>query len=168
MPTATVVAAAHRLVAAGASAVNLADTAGVATPERVRQVVARVGEAVPDIPISLHFHDTVGLGLANLAAGYASDIRQFETAAGGLGGCPFVKGAGGNVATEDAVHLLAGMGGATDIDLPALARVVRRFEQLLGRRLPGQWCHAPRPVDGSGVWEQPKDVANPCRSILTV
>lgn len=147
--TASVVAAARHLVDAGASVINLADTAGMATPERVRQMVARVGEAVPDVPISLHLHDTKGRGLANLVAGLESGIRQFDTAAGGLGGCPFIQGAAGNVATEDAVHLLAGMKISTGINLPALARAVVRLEQLLNRRLPGQWCRTLEPIDGS-------------------
>ena len=145
--TDSVVAAVRRLVAAGASVINLADTAGLATPDRVKLLVASVGEAVPDIPISLHLHDTRGFGLANLMAGYASGIRQFDAAAGGLGGCPFIEGAAGNVATEDVVHLLAGIKVATGIDLPALARVVYRLEQLLGRPLPGRWCRTFRPVD---------------------
>lgn len=155
--TATVVAAARCLVAAGASVINLADTAGLATPARIKQLVARIGEAVPDIPICLHLHDTRGLGLANLMAGYASGVRRFDAAAGGLGGCPFIAGAAGNVATEDAVDRLAGMGGATGIDLPALARVVCRFEQLLGRQLPGQWCRVSRPADGPAMKGQKND-----------
>ncbi len=148
---ATVVAAVRRLVAAGASGINLADTAGLATPDHVKLLVASVGEAVPDIPISLHLHDTRGLGLANLMAGYASGVRQFDAAAGGLGGCPFIEGAAGNVATEDVVHLLAGMKEATGIDLPALARVVYRLEQLLDRQLPGKWCRSFRPADGPAM-----------------
>lgn len=149
--TDSVVAAARRLVVAGASVINLADTAGLATPDRVKLLVASVGEGVPGIPISLHLHDTRGFGLANLMAGYASGVSQFDTAAGGLGGCPFIEGAAGNVATEDAVHLLAGKKVATGIDLPALARVVYRLEQLLGRQLPGKWCRTFRPADGPAM-----------------
>jgi len=149
--TDSVVAAARLLVAAGASVVTLADTAGLATPDRVKLLVASVGAAVPDTQVSLHLHDTRGLGLANLMAGYASGIRQFDTAAGGLGGCPFIEGAAGNVATEDAVHLLAGMKVTTGIDLQALTRAVYRLEQLLGRQLPGKWCRAFRPTDGPAM-----------------
>lgn len=149
--TDSVVAAARRLVVAGASVINLADTAGLATPDRVKLMVASVGEGVPGTPISLHLHDTRGFGLANLMAGYASGVRQFDAAAGGLGGCPFIEGAAGNVATEDAVHLLTGMKVTTGIDLPALARVVYRLEQLLGRQLPGKWCRTFRPADGPAM-----------------
>lgn len=149
--TAAVVAAVHHLVEAGAATINLADTAGLATPNRVKQLVEWVAEAVPDTPISLHFHETRGLGLANLAAGYECGVRQFDTAAGGLGGCPFIAGAAGNVATEDAAHLLAEMGVATGIDLSLLAQAVYRFEQLLGRQLAGKRCRMFRPVDASAM-----------------
>lgn len=148
---AAVVAAVRHLVEAGAATINLADTAGLATPDRVKQLVDQVTEAVPDIPISLHLHETRGLGLANLAAGYECGVRQFDTAVGGLGGCPFIAGAAGNVATEEAVHLLAEMGVATGIDLPLLARAVYRFEQLLGRQLAGKRCRMLRPVNISVI-----------------
>jgi len=134
----TVLAAVQRLAAAGAGEINLADTAGMAHPLRVRELVARVRETVPEAVLSLHLHDTRGLGLANLFAGYEAGIRLFDVAAGGLGGCPFVQGAAGNVATEDTVHLFDRMGVVTGIDLHGLVKVVRRYEQLLGRELPGR------------------------------
>jgi len=134
-----------------AGLVGKASASGITVRAGVQLLVASVGEAVPGIPISLHLHDTRGLGLANLMAGYASGVRQFDAAAGGLGGCPFIEGAAGNVATEDAVHLLTGMKVTTGIDLPALARVVYRLEQLLGRQLPGKWCRTFRPADGPAM-----------------
>lgn len=135
---ATVLAAVKRLAAAGAAEINLADTAGLATPFQVRRLVARVRAAVPEARLSLHLHDTGGQGLANLAAGYGAGVRLFDTAAGGLGGCPFVEGVAGNVATEEAVRFFEAIGVATGVDLAALAQVVRRYEALLGRTLAGE------------------------------
>lgn len=138
VPKTTVLAAVAQMVAAGATEINLADTAGMAGPVQVSRLATRVRENHPEIEASLHLHDTRGLGLVNLYAGYAAGVRLFDTAAGGLGGCPFITGAGGNVATEDAVHLFAGMGVDTGINLPLLCRVVDHFEGLLGRQLPGR------------------------------
>ena len=134
----SVVAAIRRLTAAGAIEVNLADTAGMAHPLQIRQVVAKVRDAVPEAVLSLHLHDARGLGLANMFAGYEAGVRLFDVCVGGLGGCPFVKGATGNVATEDAVHLFEQMGEKTGIDLNRLVKVVRHYEELLGRELPGK------------------------------
>ena len=86
----------------------------------------------------MHLHDTRGLGLANMLAGHAAGIRSFDVCTGGLGGCPFVRGAAGNVPTEDAVHAFEAMGVSTGIDLDKLVDVVDRLETLLGRRLPGR------------------------------
>ena len=138
VPEETVLAAVQQLAAAGATEINLADTAGLAHPLQVRQLVRKIQPVVADKVLSLHLHDTRGLGLANLVAGYEAGVRLFDVAAGGLGGCPFIQGAAGNVATEDAVHLLARMGVATGIDLHRLVTVVRRYEELLGRELPGK------------------------------
>jgi len=138
VPAEAVLAAVQRLAAAGATEINLADTAGLAHPLQVRQLVTKIQPAVANKALSLHLHDTRGLGLANLMAGYEAGVRLFDVAAGGLGGCPFVKDAAGNVATEDAVHLFGRMGVATGIDLHRLVMVVRRYEELLGRDLPGK------------------------------
>ena len=88
--------------------------------------------------LSLHLHDTRGLGLVNLYAGIEAGVRLFDVAAGGLGGCPFVAGAAGNVAAEDAVHLLHGLGLHTGIDVERLCQVARYYESLLGKPLPGR------------------------------
>ena len=138
VPEELVLAAVQQLAAAGATEINLADTAGLAHPLQVRHLVTKIQPAVPDKVLSLHLHDTRGLGLANLVAGYEAGVRLFDVAAGGLGGCPFIKGAAGNVATEDAVHLFGRMSVATGIDLHRLITVVRRYEELLGRELPGK------------------------------
>jgi len=135
-PEDSVLEAVRRLAAAGAAEINLADTAGMADPDQLRHLVARVRVLVPEVRLSLHLHDTRGLGLANLRAGYEAGVRLFDVAAGGLGGCPFVRGAVGNVATEAAVHLFQGLGVATGIDPGRLRTVVARYQELLGRPLP--------------------------------
>jgi hydroxymethylglutaryl-CoA lyase len=138
VPEERVVAMAARLAETGAGEINLADTTGMADPFQVRRLVARTRAAVPHLPLSIHLHDTRGLGLANMLAAYEAGVATFDVAAGGLGGCPFVKGASGNVAAEDAVNLFERIGVPTGIDLKALCRVVARYEELLGRSLPGR------------------------------
>ncbi len=110
----------------------------MASPHSVRDLVGRVRDEFPGIPVSLHLHDTRGLGLANMYAGYEAGVRIFDTAAGGLGGCPFVRGAAGNVPTEDAVNMFESMGVKTGIDLDALCDAVGFLESRLGRSLPGR------------------------------
>lgn len=134
----TVLAAVGRMAAAGASEINLADTAGMGHPLQVQRLVAQVRAMVPEVELSLHLHDTRGLGLVNMYAGFAAGVRLFDVAAGGLGGCPFIPGAAGNVASEDAVNLFHSMGVETGIDLAKLCRVVDYYETLLERKLPGR------------------------------
>lgn len=136
IPGERVVAAARQLVAAGAVELNLADTAGMAQPLQVGQLVAQVRDAVPAATLSLHLHDAGGVGVANLRAGYEAGVRLFDVCVGGLGGCPFVRDAAGNVAAEEAVRLFAGMGVATGIDLSLLLKATARYAALLGRPLP--------------------------------
>jgi hydroxymethylglutaryl-CoA lyase len=133
-----VMSAAEEMVQAGAKEINLADTTGMATPYSVRKLIRRVKKAFPDIRISLHLHDTRGLGLANMLSGYEVGIRIFDVCAGGLGGCPFVKGAAGNVPTEDAVNMFESMGIRTGIDLKGICDAVAVLEDALGRKLPGR------------------------------
>jgi len=138
VPEETVLDAVARMVAAGAGAINLADTTGMAQPLQVKHLVARVREAFPAVELSLHLHDTRGLGLMNMYAGFEAGVRLFDVAVGGLGGCPCVPGAAGNVASEDAVNLFHGLGIETGVDLDALCRVVDYYETLLERKLPGR------------------------------
>lgn len=135
-----VVEAATLLAGAGAGEINLADTTGMAGPVQVRNLVSRIGAALPRVELSLHCHDTCGLGLVNLYAAYEAGVRIFDVAAGGLGGCPCVEGAAGNVATEEAVHLFTGMGVDTGIDPSLYCKVVTYFEHLLARPLSGRGC----------------------------
>jgi len=88
-------------------------------------------------PVALHLHNTENKGYANLCAAVEVGIRQFDTAFGGLGGCPFIKGATGNIATEDSVHMLHQMGYETGVDINKVSEVSKEMEQLLGEKLPG-------------------------------
>jgi len=114
----------------------------MATPAVVRAVCASVRNAVPEARLSLHFHNTRGLGLVNVAAGLELEIKEYESSVGGVGGCPFAPGATGNVCTEDLVHYLHEEGHDTGIDLDSLVRAAWLLEETLGRPLPGQVMRA--------------------------
>jgi hydroxymethylglutaryl-CoA lyase len=148
-----VMAAAEKMAAAGAQAINLADTTGMAHPRQVETFCGRFQQALPEIELILHLHDTRGLGMANMLAGHAAGVRSFDVCTAGLGGCPFVRGAAGNVPTEDAVHAFEAMGATTGIHLDSLVKVVDYLEAKLGRRLPGRMAGVLRaklgPSDGT-------------------
>jgi hydroxymethylglutaryl-CoA lyase len=117
---------------------GLGDTTGMATPPIVRRVVSAIRARRPAAEITLHFHNTRGLGLANAMTGLELGVASYEGSIGGLGGCPFAAGATGNVCTEDMVNLMHELGVETGIDLDRLCAVARRVEQIVGRPLPGQ------------------------------
>jgi hydroxymethylglutaryl-CoA lyase len=142
VPPARVATIAQALAQMGIGHVALADTTGMATPPLVRDVVDAVRSACPRLELALHIHNTRGLGLVNVMAGLELGIVHYESAIGGLGGCPFAPGATGNVCTEDLVNLLHELGIATGIDLEALSAVARSVETLIGRTLPGQVMRA--------------------------
>lgn len=131
VPVERAVRLAARIAEAGVEEIALADSAGLADPVAVERLVGAVMEAAPGVPLVLHLHDTRGLGIANLMAGLRAGVRRFDTAFGGLGGCPFIPGAAGNVATEDVVSLLDQMGVATGVDAAAVCRVSARAADLL-------------------------------------
>jgi hydroxymethylglutaryl-CoA lyase len=133
-----VLAFAERMVGVGVEEINLADTTGMATPYAIRHLIQKFQKEFPGMSISLHLHDTRGLGLANMFSGYEAGVRSFDVCAGGLGGCPFVKGAAGNVPTEDAVNMFESMGVPTGIDLMRICEAAAYLESVLGRRLPGR------------------------------
>jgi len=122
------------------SLIGLGDTMAWATPERVRRVVGMVRDANPDVELSLHLHDTRGLGLANAYAGLQMGVRHFDAAVAGLGGCPFAAhaGAAGNICTEDFVFMCEEMGIATGVDVEKLAECARIAEEIVGHPLPGK------------------------------
>jgi hydroxymethylglutaryl-CoA lyase len=120
---------------AGADEIGLADTVGYATPPLIKSIVTAVGAEVgPAIPLRLHLHDTLGLGLANVVAGLEVGIRRFDAAVSGLGGCPFAPGARGNIVTEDLVFMLEEMGLETGIDLQRLMTT----RAILARHVPAE------------------------------
>ncbi|WPP01933.1 hydroxymethylglutaryl-CoA lyase [Pseudomonas sp. HR96] len=133
--------------ALGLQGVTLADTTGMANPRQVHDLVRRVLDRVPAAALTLHFHNTRGLGLSNVLAAYEAGARRFDAALGGLGGCPFAPGASGNICTEDLVNLCAEMGIPTGIDLEHLLRLSRTLPALLGHELPGQVAKAGRNCD---------------------
>jgi len=125
---------AARLCEAGCDEVSLGDTIGVAVPTQVPEVVGRTVEAGIALPsLALHFHDTRGTALANVAEGIRCGVRIFDAAAGGLGGCPYAPGASGNVATEDLLYLLHGMGWETGVSLEGVAAASRGLSAATGR-----------------------------------
>jgi hydroxymethylglutaryl-CoA lyase len=128
---------------AGLRSISLADTAGHAHPDQVRRLFAAIRKQAPDARCACHFHDTYGLGLANIYAAMAEGVVSFETSYGGLGGCPFTKLAAGNVATEDLVHSLHRAGLRRDIDLARLVEVAQSLASFLGRELPGRMYKTP-------------------------
>ena len=130
---ADVVRVARALHAMGCYEVSLGDTIGVGTPGKARQVLKAVAAEIPMHALAVHFHDTYGQALANIMACVEEGVTVVDSAVAGSGGCPYAKGASGNVASEDVVYMLHGLGIRTGIDLPALAEVGRWLANLLGR-----------------------------------
>jgi hydroxymethylglutaryl-CoA lyase len=117
----------------GCYEVSLGDTIGVGTPVKARQLLRAVADVVPMANLAMHFHDTYGQALANLYAGMEEGARVIDSAAGGLGGCPYAPGATGNVATEDVVYMLEGMGIATGVDMSRLVAATNEMSHLISR-----------------------------------
>ena len=128
-----VAAVADALWDLGCYEVSLGDTIGVGTPLKARQLLRAVAGTVPLSGLAMHFHDTYGQALANLYAGMEEGVRVIDSAAGGLGGCPYAPGATGNVATEDVVYMLEGMGIATGVDMAKLVAASNDIGRLIGR-----------------------------------
>lgn len=134
----SVVTIAARCRQLGFDGVVLGDTTGMAAPPNVTRLCLALRDELGAFPISLHFHNTRGLGLVNVMAGLEQGIDRYESSLGGLGGCPFAPGASGNVCTEDLVHLMDQLGIGTGIDLLQLIAAAQRFQQLFDKVLPGQ------------------------------
>jgi hydroxymethylglutaryl-CoA lyase len=128
-----VVDVATKLWELGCYEVSLGDTIGVGTPLKARHLLRAVAGTVPMANLAMHFHDTYGQALTNLYAGMEEGARVIDSAAGGLGGCPFAPGATGNVATEDVVYMLEGMGIATGVDMARLLAASNAIGRLIGR-----------------------------------
>jgi len=117
----------------GCYEISLGDTIGVGTPSKAKAMLRAVGQAAPAEKLAMHFHDTYGQALANLYAGMEEGVRVIDSAAGGLGGCPYAPGATGNVATEDVVYMLEGMGVRTGVDMQKLLAATNEITALIGR-----------------------------------
>jgi hydroxymethylglutaryl-CoA lyase len=134
VPVADVVRVAARLHAAGCYEVSLGDTIGIGTPAKARAMLEAVATQVPMAALAVHFHDTYGQALANILACVEAGVRVVDASVAGTGGCPYAKGASGNVASEDVVYLLEGLGLATGVDLDALVATGQWLAGVLGRR----------------------------------
>lgn len=131
VPEKRVLEIAAALAEAGADGINIADTVGYGDPAQVRRIVQAVMREVAQLPVACHFHDTRGLGLANILAAADVGVRSFDASLAGIGGCPFAPAASGNVDTEGAAFLLERLGFDTGIDLPALMALRRDVESWL-------------------------------------
>jgi hydroxymethylglutaryl-CoA lyase len=145
IPTGRVAAIVGRFIDGGAQAISLADTTGMASPPLVKAVL----KALPRfdrLPLALHLHDTRGLGLVNLMAAMSRGVTVFDTALAGMGGCPFVPGAAGNIATEDTAHLLATLGIRTGVNVARVAAISLDMEAFFKKRFPGRMHRLTAPL----------------------
>ncbi|QQO21770.1 hydroxymethylglutaryl-CoA lyase [Bradyrhizobium diazoefficiens] len=117
----------------GCYEISLGDTIGVGTPSKAKEMLRAVAANIPTARLAMHFHDTYGQALANLYAGLEEGVRVIDAAAGGLGGCPYAPGATGNVATEDVVYMLEGMGVKTGVDMDKLLAATNEMSRVLGK-----------------------------------
>jgi hydroxymethylglutaryl-CoA lyase len=143
---AQVMSVALRLLEAGCDEVSIGDTIGVAVPTQVADLFGQLRELAPSGAFAAHFHDTRGTALANVLAALQAGVTVVDSSAGGTGGCPYAPGAAGNLATEDLLYMLDGMGVATGVDLAAVADASRWLQERLGRPLPSRFLKAGPPV----------------------
>ena len=141
-----VVDVARRLVDQGCDEVSIGDTIGVAVPTQVADLLGRLGRAIPLDRVAVHLHDTRGTALANVLAALEEGVSVVDSSAGGLGGCPYAPGASGNLATEDLLYMLHGMGIETGVDLAAVVAASRTLGARLGRALPSRYLQAGPPT----------------------
>ncbi len=142
VPEDRVVAYAERLAALGFHGINVADTTGMANPAQVKRLVSRIVKAVPGVEVTLHFHNTRGMGLANVVAGIEAGVVSYDGSLAGLGGCPFAPGATGNICTEDMVNMLEDMGYDTGVELDKLLAAAVKVPAIVGHEVPGQVMRA--------------------------
>lgn len=132
----------QRLLAMGCEEISIADTVGAATPREVRDLLKLLTSEISIAKLGVHFHDTRGTALANVLAALELGIATVDTSAGGLGGCPFAPGATGNLATEELLFMLHGMGIETGVDLDRVRAASEEMERVLGRKLPSRYLRA--------------------------
>lgn len=141
-PVYRVLWAVEQYQALGMHSVTLADTTGMAHPRQVAELSAAYMGLFSKLPATLHFHNTRGMGLANVIAGVDGGINSFDASLGGIGGCPFAPGATGNICTEDMVHMLESSGFDTGVDLDRLLAIARDLPQIVGHDVPGNLIRA--------------------------
>jgi isopropylmalate/homocitrate/citramalate synthase len=139
---ARVVDVTRRLIELGCHEISIGDTIGVAVPTQVHDVLGRLHDALPGAALAVHFHDTRGTALANVLAALQAGVSVVDSSAGGLGGCPYAPGASGNLASEDLVYMLHGMGIETGVDLAALVAASQTITGILGRTLPSRYLQS--------------------------
>jgi hydroxymethylglutaryl-CoA lyase len=139
--------AAARFADQGVRGVTICDTTGMAHPAQVSRLVEALQTRFSALQLTLHFHNTRGMGLANVLAAVQGGITRFDGSLGGLGGCPYAPGASGNISSEDAIHMLDAMGYDTGMDLPRLLALARRLPEIVGHAVPGQVAQAGRITD---------------------
>lgn len=142
VPLERVVAVVKQISDLGFSELSLGDTIGVGTPRQTEAILSAVSKLVPKEKVALHLHDTRGTALANALVGLSMGYTTFDASVGGLGGCPYAPGAAGNLATEDLVYMLEGLGVSTGIDLPRLVAAGALAQELIGRKLSGKYLQA--------------------------
>lgn len=142
VPEAEVVQFAERFAGLGVRGLTICDTTGMAHPAQVAHMVETLQQRLSGVQLTLHFHNTRGMGLANVLAAVQGGIVRFDGSLGGLGGCPYAPGASGNICSEDAVHMLHAMGYDTGMDLPRLLSVARGLPYIVGHDVPGQVAKA--------------------------
>ena len=146
---------AHRFAELGVRGLTICDTTGMAHPRQVARMCTVLRQQFPSLQLTLHFHNTRGMGLANVVAAADAGIDRFDGSLGGLGGCPYAPGASGNICSEDAIHMLEAMGFDTGIDLGRLLATARRLPVIVGHEVPGQVAKAGRSSD---LHSAPEDV----------
>jgi len=142
VPVERVVEISRQLVDGGLYQLSLGDTIGVGTPRQTEQILDALLEYIPVEKLALHLHDTRGTALANTLVGLGKGVTTLDASIGGLGGCPYAPGAAGNLATEDVVYMLHGMGVQTGIDLDKLVAAGELAQELIGRKLAGKYLQA--------------------------
>ena len=138
VPQDEVLGFAQRFADLGVRGVTICDTTGMADPAQVARMCEALQERFSGLQLTLHFHNTRGMGLANVLAAAQQGIERFDGSLGGLGGCPYAPGASGNISSEDALHMLQAMGYDTGVDLERLLRVARALPEIVGHEVPGQ------------------------------
>lgn len=147
VPQAEVLRWAARFANLGVRGLTICDTTGMAHPAQVSRMVQALQQQFEGLQLTLHFHNTRGMGLANVLAALQGGIARFDGSLGGLGGCPYAPGASGNIASEDAIHMMDAMGYDTGIDLSRLLAVARELPKIVGHDVPGQVAKAGRITD---------------------